>query len=100
MYEDQVVSTDTRLGLAKESIISELPIAVTITPEADAPFVASAANPPIESRPTWILPVIGVASAGVLILLIYVFRREAAAQKTPKDGKTREDNPVDSPSKK
>ncbi len=98
LYSDQVVTTDTRLGLNKESIISQLPVAVTVTPAADA-TVAPATGKAIESRPQWILPVVGAVTLAVLGLLVFMLRKESVANRVPKDTKTQGDDPLDTPSK-
>jgi hypothetical protein len=98
VYADQIVSTDTRLGLAKESIISQLPVAVTVTPIAVANTIPSSVSQ-IETRPFWILPLIGIITIGILILLVVISRREAIAKKIPRGSKTRDEESVDSLSK-
>ena len=98
LYSDQVVTTDTRLGLNKESIISQLPVAVTVTPAAEA-TIAPATGKAIESRPQWILPVFGVVTLAVLGLLVFMLRKEAVANRVPKDTKPQGDDSSDTLSK-
>jgi hypothetical protein len=92
LYGDQAVSTDTRLGIGKESIISQLPVAVTVTsiPAESDPKVTPSATP--ETRPQWILPLFAVVTIGISILLAVMLGREARAKKTPKEGKPRENS--------
>jgi len=94
IYYNQIVSTDTRLGMAKESVVSQLPIAVTVTPAATT-ITSQFSNPQIETRPAWILPLVGVVTIVILILLIVMLRRESSARKKPKEGKARDETPTD-----
>jgi len=80
IYGDQVVSTDTRLGISKESIIAQLPVAVTVTPKMETTsFTPLGVNE--EKRAQWILPVIGIVSLGLLTLLIVMLRIESDKKK-------------------
>jgi hypothetical protein len=90
LYADQVVTTDTRLGVGKESIIAQLPVAVTVTPVPEV--VAPSAIPvEVESRPQWILPAFGLVTIVTLGFLVFMLRRESSLRSTPKDNRTRED---------
>jgi hypothetical protein len=79
LYSDQVVTTDTRLGLSKESIIAQLPVAVTVTPTPER-ISSPVATVEIESRPSWILPVFGVVTASIVGFLVLMWRRELAKE--------------------
>lgn len=76
VYQDQVVSTDTRLGISREGILSELTVAVTVTP-SDTTNDPTPQGSPIttETRPGWMLPAIIVTSViMVIVLVVVVFR--------------------------
>jgi hypothetical protein len=90
LYTDQVVTTDTRLGVSKESIIAELPIAVTVTltPEIVAPITTPVV---VESRPQWILPAFGLVTIVILGFLVFMLRKESSLKSVPKDTHTGED---------
>ena len=92
LYGNQVVSTDTRLGVGKESIISQLPVAVTATP-GQTESTPQVSGGKLVSRPLWIIPVFGIITASILILLIVMLRRETRAKKMPKESKSREHSP-------
>ncbi len=75
LYNDQVLTTDTRLGQSKEPLISSLPAEVLATPSQEptpTPGVfATDVEVEIEARPSWILPaMIALSVATVLMLLI------------------------------
>lgn len=87
LYADQVVTTDTRLGISKESIISQLPVAVTVTPAPD--IVAPPATPrETEARPGWILPLVGVVTLVILVFFVFMLQKEATANRKPKESKS------------
>lgn len=88
LYEDQVVTTDTRLGVGKESIISQLPVAVTVTPSAETIASPIGVTPVVEAKPNWILPLVGLVSFAILVFLVLMLRRESAANKKPKESNT------------
>lgn len=68
IYGDQVLTTDTRLGLSKEALAAELPIAVTATVDVVPTLPARSEIFTIEGRENWVMPVfIGLT---VLILII------------------------------
>jgi len=91
LYSDQVVTTDTRLGMSKESIISQLPVAVTVTPAAET--VASPVTPQTtEARPGWILPLVGVITLAILVFLVFMLQKESAANRKPKESKVNDDD--------
>lgn len=94
IYSEQIVSTDTRLGPAKESIISQLPVSVTATPSVaiELPQISSSQ---IESRPAWIPPLVGAVTVVALILLLVMLRKESSTGKISKKGIAREENPAD-----
>jgi hypothetical protein len=88
IYNDQIVSTDTRLGPSRESIVGELPIAVTVTPvqnEADA--TPSNLTPPaeIQNRAGWILPVLIIILIMTLAVAFLVIRNQILAKRTEKE---------------
>jgi hypothetical protein len=91
LYSDQVVTTDTRLGLAREGIISQLPVAVTVTPPAVEPAAPSTAQK-TEPHPQWLLPVFVTVTLIMLALVFFMPRRESAANKKPKDSKPHGDD--------
>jgi len=92
LYGDQAVTTDTRLGVSKESIISQLPVAVTVTPQAtESSQIVTPLNVNVQDRPQWILPIIGVVSVGLLILLVVMLRKESKNRKLNKDINTTDD---------
>ncbi len=86
LYTDQVVTTDTRLGLSKESIIAQLPVAVTVTPTGEAVALPSPRTE-IESRPLWILPVFGLITLIILGFLAVMLRKEISAKLSPKESR-------------
>lgn len=98
LYSDQVVTTDTRLGVSKESIIAQLPVAVTVTatPETIARPTATAQ---IESRPSWILPVFGIVTVCIVGFLILMLRKELGTSIPQSEGKLRGQGVVDSSGK-
>lgn len=96
VYDDQIVATDTRFGLAKESIISQLPVAVTITPSGTTTVGEPVSTPKIEARPSWVLPLAGVTVFIAFILLIIMLRRESIASKIPRNKKNQVENGTDS----
>ena len=91
LYADQVVTTDTRLGISKESIVGQLPVAVTVTPipQLTAP---STAGVKIESRPSWILPVFGVVTVGIVGFLVLMLRKESGTRMPRGETKPREED--------
>ncbi len=89
LYADQVVTTDTRLGVSKESIVGQLPVAVTVTP-APVPTVTSTTGVKIESRPSWILPVFGVVTIAIVGFLVLMLRKELGTRMPRSDTKPRE----------
>jgi hypothetical protein len=92
LYNDQVLTTDTRLGVSKESIIAQLPVAVTVTPTPQVAVSAPSIAPmEVESRPQWILPAFGLVTIVTLGFLVFMLRRESSLKSAPKDNRTRED---------
>lgn len=73
LYNDQVLTADTRLGQSKEPLISGLPAEALATPSPQTlptpgVFVGDVE---IEARPSWILPaMIALSVATVLMLLV------------------------------
>jgi hypothetical protein len=91
LYADQVVTTDTRLGISKESIVGQLPVAVTVTPIPQL-TVPPTAGVKIESRPSWILPVFGVVTVGIVGFLLLMLRKELGTRMTRGETKPREED--------
>jgi len=91
LYADQVVTTDTRLGISKESIVGQLPVAVTVTPIPQL-TVPPTAGVKIESRPSWILPVFGVVTIGIVGFLVLMLRKELGTRMTRGETKPREED--------
>jgi hypothetical protein len=87
LYADQVVTTDTRLGISKESIISQLPVAVTVTPASET-VAPPAAPQETEARPGWILPLVGVVTLVIFVFFVFLLQKEAAANRKPKEPKS------------
>lgn len=98
LYTDQVVTTDTRLGMSKESIIAQLPVAVTVTPTPES-IARPATTVPIESRPSWILPVFGIVTVGIVGFLVLMLRKELATRMPYSEGKSRGQSTLDSSAK-
>ncbi len=72
LYNDQVLTTDTRLGQSKEPLISGLPAEALATPSQQpqpTPGVF-ASDVEIEARPPWILPAMIVLSVATIIMLL------------------------------
>jgi len=90
LYADQAVTTDTRLGVSKESIIAQLPVAVTVTPTTEAVIPATAPIE-VEARPQWILPAFGMVTFVILGFLVFMLRRESQLISTPKDSRSSDD---------
>ena len=91
LYADQVVTTDTRLGVSKESIVGQLPVAVTVTP-VPVLTITPIAGLKIESRPTWILPVFGVVTVAIVSFLFLMLRKELGSRMPRGDAKSREED--------
>jgi len=90
LYTDQVVTTDTRLGVSKESIIAQLPVAVTVTPTSQV-GIPIAAPIEVEARPQWILPAFGLVTFVILGFLVFMLRKESSLRSTPKDSRSSDD---------
>jgi hypothetical protein len=82
LYGDQILTTDTRLGVTKDGLIANLPGVVTITPTPAAlqPFPTQPVE--IEGRATWILPVFAAITIVIVIMLLIVLR-STFTQKVP-----------------
>jgi len=89
LYADQVVTTDTRLGISNEGIVGQLPIAVTVTP-APAFTATPSSGQKIESRPSWILPVFGVVTVAIIGFLVLMLRKELSSRMPRGETKPRE----------
>ena len=98
LYADQVVTTDTRLGVSNESIVGQLPVAVTVT-SVPTLTAAPVTEVKIESRPSWILPVFGVVTVGIVGFLVLMLRKEVGSRMPRSDIKPREEDTA-SPSSK
>lgn len=90
LYGSQVVSTDTRLGISKDSIISQLPVAVTATPAQDLSYPQIPSGT-AESRPWWIIPVFGTITVVIFLLLLVMLGREFRKRRVPKEKKSGKD---------
>jgi hypothetical protein len=85
VYGDQIVTTDTRLGQAKESIVGELPVAVTVTPASeDVNATSEPSNPVTVSRSNWILPVLIVIFVLVIGIAVVVLRNQLSERSMSK----------------
>lgn len=75
LYNEQVLTTDTRLGQPKEALVSSLPVEVLATPSQPTQTVPDVlvGDIEIEDRPSWILPaMITLSAATVIMMLILV----------------------------
>lgn len=73
IYNDQVLTTDTRLGQSKEPLIAGLPGEALATPSSPQPQPTPnvfAADVEIEDRPAWILSAIIALSVATVIMLL------------------------------
>lgn len=72
IYGEQILSVDTRFSVVRDTLISELPMAVTLTP---TPMSTDAAFPEaeIEGLPSWLFPGVIVTTVTMLLILIYLF---------------------------
>ena len=87
LYGTQVLATDTRLGPSKEGLVAELPAEAITVSDAEAPSAEeSAASEDVNSRtevegtPKWIVPVFVFSSLIIILLLVFVLRRESATR--------------------
>lgn len=94
IYGEQILSTDTRLGVSRDGLVSELPVAVTVTPSNnnDPNTDDGTITPPeVIDRPGWILPTLiflVLVTLGVAGYLIYrTFFAEAKKAGTESDKK-------------
>lgn len=79
IYGAQVLNTDTRLGVGSGGLVSELPVAVTVTPSGISQDSQNTpATPEIEGRPTWIMPVLLVLLFASLVVVGIAIRRSFA----------------------
>lgn len=92
IYNDQIVTVDTRLGLSKESIVGELPIAVTATPSSDGEStpVSPVSPPNVQARAGWLLPSLIVVTLLVIGLAIIVVRNQIRDRKLENERSTSE----------
>ena len=85
VYQDQIVSTDTRLGISKQGIVSELPVAVTVTPAAAVTDPSIPESPVvIQERPAWILPAMIVTSSVLVLALVVIASRGLLGRRSEK----------------
>lgn len=86
LYGDQVLSTDTRLGPTRDGLMAELP-ETAVTVEEVSPSVGEPAPepamPPVAGSPNWMIPAFGVSSLFILLLVIFILRRESATRIKP-----------------
>jgi hypothetical protein len=94
VYQDQIVATDTRLGISREGIISELPVAVTVTPSAQSTTLTPV-QAVVEQRPAWILPAIILTSVFTVLVLIILMLRARNDKESIKTGKRGEETHLD-----
>lgn len=81
LYGTQVLSTDTRLGPTRDGLTAEMPDDAIVQEEA-APLAedVTQAEPQdfvVRGTPDWIIPLLGASSLIILVLVIFVLRREA-----------------------
>ena len=76
IYGDQVLTTDTRLGISKEGLISGLSVAVTVTPSSVAVPPTQVQSQAVEKRPGWILPLIVFITLLIVGFLAFILYRE------------------------
>lgn len=82
LYNDQVLTTDTRLGQSNEPLVSSLPAeALTPSPQAQPAPGAFADDVQIEARPSWILPAMVALSVVTLIMLLVLAGRALMAKR-------------------
>jgi len=95
IYYDQIVSTDTRLGVSKQGIVSELPVAVTVTPSAaiSDPLLLKDPQVVVEERPIWILPAIIITTV-LMVMVLAIIMFKGILGKKSKEGSSA-DNKVD-----
>ncbi|MCS6992666.1 MAG: cellulose biosynthesis cyclic di-GMP-binding regulatory protein BcsB [Anaerolineales bacterium] len=72
VYNEQVLTTDTRLGPAKEALGSDLPAVATVTPLPLEQTLPEFDMSRVEERPEWVLPAIIVLSvlSGLMVVVI------------------------------
>lgn len=92
LFADQVVVTDTRLGVNGDRAAQESTAVSDVVPTV-APDVPTPSNeePIIESRPTWIIPVFIVITVLILILLVVMLRRESEPKIAIEDDSDQDD---------
>ena len=91
LYSDQIVSTDTRLGESGAGIVPTPSTENSVQTPVPAAPDDTATEPQIESRPAWILPVFIGISLFILILLVFMLRREAKSRVVFEEGSTHEE---------
>lgn len=75
VYNEQVLSTDTRLGPPKEALGAELPIVATTTPQPLEQTLPAFDMSQVQERPAWVLPaIIALSVVSLLILLVMAGR--------------------------
>lgn len=86
VYGDQIVTTDTRLGQTKESIVGQLPVAVTVTPDIPNSNASdqTTTQPTQQSPSGWILPALIVISVLAVVVLGIVIRNQLIERKINK----------------
>ncbi|PWH11784.1 MAG: hypothetical protein DDG60_16540 [Anaerolineae bacterium] len=75
IYNEQVLTTDTRLGPTKEALGAQLPVAMTVTPAPSTVALPEFDMSQVEERPAWVLPVIIALSAISLVIVLLVAGR-------------------------
>lgn len=89
VYNDQIVTADTRLGLSKEGIVAGLPIVATVPPQAsdESPLVPVGSPAEVKERASWLLPSLLVIALLVVVFSIVVLRKQFI-EKNKEDGKS------------
>lgn len=84
LYGDQILTTDTRLGLVKEGVVGGLPVAVTSNPPTSLSTPAPLGTPVIQGRAGWLLPALIGLTVAILIIAAIVIRNSFSSAATAK----------------
>lgn len=87
IYGEQVLNTDTRLGVSRDGLVSELPVAVTVTPSSNTNAGGVTAPPQVIERPGWLIPTLIILILVTLMVAGYMIYRTffASSKKTGVD---------------
>lgn len=78
VYENQILNTDTRLGVSAKGLVSQLPVAVAVTPVANTQDGTNAPAPlEIIGRPKWIIPALIVLVLAIIVVAAFALRRSS-----------------------